>query len=73
MRVVFTLPETMKEIIKINSKSAHAYYNMGKAYLGMGIKDKAIDNIKKAWELNPFSIEIITDLKALAEKEKIDI
>lgn len=62
-----------KEIIKIDPKSSYAYYNMGKAHLEMGARDKAIDYVKKAWELNPFSIEITSDLKALAEKEKVDI
>jgi tetratricopeptide (TPR) repeat protein len=62
-----------KEIIKIKPKNAYAYYAMGKAYLEMNVKDKAVEYIKKAWELNPFSLEIITTLKDLAEKEKINI
>lgn len=59
------------EIIKISPANANAYYNMGKACIEMGNKEKAIAALKKAWELNPFSKEIITDLKALAEKDKL--
>lgn len=62
-----------KEIIEIKPKNAYAYYAMGKACLEMNVKDKAIEYIKKAWELNPFSLEIITTLKELSEKEKIEI
>ena len=62
-----------EDILRINPKNAYVYYNIGKTYLEMDVKNKAIDNIKKAWELNPFSVEITNDLKALAEKEKFDI
>lgn len=62
-----------EEIIRINPKNANAYYNIGKTYLEMDLKSDAIEHIRKAWELNPFSIEITNDLKALAEKEKFDI
>lgn len=65
--------ELYKTVVKINSSNAQAYYHMGKTYLEMGVKNQAIDSIKKAWELNPFSKEILSDLKALAEKDKFDI
>lgn len=65
--------ETYNEIVKININNANAFYNMGKTYLEMGTKDKAIAAIKKAWELNPFSKEISNDLRALAETDKFDI
>ncbi|MFZ5996782.1 MAG: response regulator [Nitrospirota bacterium] len=60
-------------ILKINANNALAYYQMGKTYLEMSSKQKAIECIKKAWELNPFSKEITADLKALAEKDRLDI
>lgn len=63
--------ELYKEILKINPSHANAYYYIGKAYLETNIKDKAIENIKKAWEFNPYSKEIIADLRALAEKDKL--
>ena len=62
-----------KDIIAITPNNANAYYNMGKTFLEMGVKDKAIESIKKAWELNPFSKEIITDLKALAERDRFEL
>lgn len=65
--------ELYKSILRINPAHADAYYYIGKTYLEMNIKDKAIENIKKAWELNPFSKEIIADLRALAEKDKISL
>lgn len=65
--------ELYKNILRITPSHANAYYYIGKAYLEMNIKDKAIENIKKAWELNPFSKEIIADLRALAEKDKISL
>ncbi len=65
--------ELYNEILRISSSNAQAYYHMGKTYLEMGIKDKAIGAITKAWELNPFSKEIFADLKALAEKDKFDL
>lgn len=65
--------EIYKEILKINPNNASAYYSMGKTFLEVGIKDKAIKALKKAWELNPHSNEITADLKALAEKDKLDI
>jgi two-component system chemotaxis response regulator CheY len=65
--------EKYEEIIKITPNSADAYYHMGKAYIEMANKNKAIEAIKKAWELNPSSREITADLRALAEKEKINL
>lgn len=64
---------TYVKILKISKNSAVAFYQMGKTYIEMSEKRKAIDCIKKAWELNPFSQEITADLKALAEKDKLDI
>lgn len=58
-----------KEIIAIAPDNANAHYNIGKTFLEMGVKDKAIEAIKKAWELNPLSKEIIADLEALIERE----
>ncbi|MEW5744623.1 MAG: response regulator [Nitrospirota bacterium] len=60
-------------VLKISRNNAGAYYQMGKTYLEMSEKRKAIESIKKAWELNPFSQEITADLKALAENDKLDI
>jgi two-component system chemotaxis response regulator CheY len=65
--------ETYAKALKININNAVAFYQMGKTYLEMSNKSKAIECIKKAWELNPFSQEITADLKALAEKDKLDI
>lgn len=65
--------ETYVKILKISKNSAAAFYQMGKTYLEISEKKKAIDCIKKAWELNPFSQEITADLKALAEKDRLDI
>lgn len=58
------------EIITISPNNAYAYYNMGKTFLEMDVKDKAIESINKARELNPFSKEIVADLKALVEKDE---
>jgi two-component system chemotaxis response regulator CheY len=60
-----------RSIISTSPDNAMIYYNMGKAYLEMGNKHNAVNAIKKAWELDPFSKEIISDLKALAEKDKV--
>lgn len=60
-----------REILKISPDNANVYYNMGKTYLEKGDKAQAIECIKKAWELNPFSKEITADLRALAEKDRI--
>lgn len=60
-----------REILKISPDNANVYYNMGKTYLEKGDKVQAIECIKKAWELNPFSKEITADLRALAEKDRI--
>ncbi len=65
--------EVYKELIKIKPKNAFAYYALGKVYLEMNARGKGINCVKKAWELNPFSVEITTTLKSLAEKEKIEI
>lgn len=61
------------ECLKIAPDNALAYYNMSKAYLEMSDKKNAIENMKKAWALNPHSKEITADLKALAEKNRLDI
>lgn len=60
-----------KSVISTSPDNASVYYDMGKAYLEMGNKQNAVSAIKKAWELNPFSKEITSDLKALAEKDKV--
>ena len=60
-----------REVLHTSPDNAVVYYNMGKAYLEMSNKQRAIESIKKAWELNPFSKEITSDLKALAEKDKL--
>jgi len=57
------------ECLEIAPNNALAYYNMSKTYLEMADKKNALDTMKKAWELNPHSKEIATDLKALAEKD----
>ena len=59
------------KIIDINNDNSEAYYEMGKTFLEMGNKQKAIENMKKAWELNPFSKEITSDLRALARQDKV--
>ncbi|MBF0329182.1 MAG: tetratricopeptide repeat protein [Nitrospirae bacterium] len=61
------------EILKINSDNANAYYNMGKAYLELGEKESAINAMRKAWELNPFSSQITQDLRALAQAGKVSL
>ncbi|MCE5312204.1 MAG: response regulator [Nitrospiraceae bacterium] len=65
--------DVYQNMLRITPNNAAIYYNMGKAYIEMGVKDKAIQSMKKAWELNPFSKEITTDLKALAEKDRFDL
>ncbi|MBI3592903.1 MAG: tetratricopeptide repeat protein [Nitrospirae bacterium] len=65
--------EVYREILSITPDNSNVYYNIGKTYLEMGNKAEAIDAMKKAWALNPFSQEITADLKALAEKDKLDI
>ncbi|MBN2655287.1 MAG: DUF3808 domain-containing protein [Nitrospirae bacterium] len=60
-------------MLRITPNNAAIHYNIGKAYIEMGVKNKAIQAMKKAWELNPFSKEITTDLKALAEKDRFDL
>ncbi|MDX9714665.1 MAG: tetratricopeptide repeat protein [Dissulfurispiraceae bacterium] len=62
-----------ENMLRIAPNNAAIHYNMGKAYIEMGVKNKAIQSMKKAWELNPFSKEITTDLKALAEKDRFDL
>lgn len=65
--------DVYSSMIRITPNNAAIYYNMGKAYIEMGVKNKAIESMKKAWELNPFSKEITKDLKALAEKDRFDL
>lgn len=65
--------ELYKECLKISPDSAIVYYSMGKTYLEMADKKNAIVSMKKAWALNPSSKEITADLKALAEKERLNL
>lgn len=60
-------------IVNISKESADTYYEMGKTFLEMGEKQKAIECMKKAWELNPFSQQITADLRALARQDKFTI
>jgi two-component system chemotaxis response regulator CheY len=59
------------KILDISPENSEVYYEMGKTFLEMGQKNKAIENIKKAWELNPFSQQITADLRALARSDKV--
>lgn len=59
------------KILEVNHDNSEAYYEMSKTYLEMGNKQKAIENMKKAWELNPFSKQITADLRALARQDKV--
>jgi two-component system chemotaxis response regulator CheY len=65
--------ELYRTILRITTDNAEVYYKMGKTFMEMGDKSKAIESMKKAWELNPFSQEITADLKALAQQDKIGI
>ncbi len=65
--------ELYKECLKIVPESAATFYYMGKTYLEMSDKKNAIASMKKAWALNPHSREITADLKALAEKTRLDL
>ncbi|MBF0506156.1 MAG: tetratricopeptide repeat protein [Nitrospirae bacterium] len=62
-----------KECLKIVPESASTFYCIGKTYLEMSDKKNAIAAIKKAWALNPHSREITADLKALAEKNRLNL
>lgn len=65
--------ELYRACLKIAPDEAQFFYSMGKTYLEMADKKSAIDALKKAWALNPHSKEITADLKALAEKDRINL
>ena len=65
--------ELYGKIISLNPNNSSIYHYIGKTYIEMGDKKLAIRAITKAWELNPASKEITNDLKALAEKDKINL
>jgi len=55
------LPEVIylfEKIVSINPVRYTAYFNLGKAYVGMGLYEKAIQNLLKAIEINPDDKEI---------------
>ena len=55
------LPEVIylfEKIVSINPDRYTAYFNLGKAYVGMGLYEKAIQNLLKAIEINPDDKEI---------------
>lgn len=60
-------------VLRITTDDAEVYYQVGKTFLEMGDKALAVEAIKKAWELNPFSQEITADLKALAQQDKLGL
>ncbi|MCX8027043.1 MAG: tetratricopeptide repeat protein [Thermodesulfovibrionales bacterium] len=60
-------------ILTISKENADTYYEMGKTFLEMGQKQKAIECMKKAWELNPYSQQITADLRALARQDKFTL
>jgi two-component system, chemotaxis family, chemotaxis protein CheY len=62
-----------QEILFIMPNNADIYHAIGKTYLEMSDKTAAIGAITKAWEINPASKEITRDLRALAEKQKLDL
>jgi two-component system, chemotaxis family, chemotaxis protein CheY len=64
---------TYSEILNVIPHNADIYHAMGKTYLEMGEKNTAIENITKAWEINPTSKEITRELRALAKTEKIKL
>ncbi|HCL81925.1 MAG TPA: hypothetical protein DHW81_06825, partial [Nitrospiraceae bacterium] len=61
------------EILVIIPDNAVIHHSVGKTHLEMGNRVKATEAIKRAWELNPFSMEITADLKTLAESGKVDL
>ncbi|MGD0283466.1 MAG: tetratricopeptide repeat protein [Dissulfurispiraceae bacterium] len=65
--------ELYKDCLKIAPDNAIIYYNMSKTHLEMADKINAIETMKTAWRLNPHSKEITADLKALAEKERLNL
>jgi two-component system, chemotaxis family, chemotaxis protein CheY len=65
--------EIYRQILFLTPHNADIYHFIGKTYLEMGEKDAAIEAITKAWEINPASKEITRDLRALAEKQKIEL
>ncbi|MFQ3573011.1 MAG: tetratricopeptide repeat protein [Thermodesulfovibrionales bacterium] len=60
-------------ILEISKEDADIYYEMGKSFIELGDKKKAIECMKKAWELNPYSQQITSDLRALARQDKFAI
>jgi len=62
-----------QEILFILPHNADIYHFIGKTYLEMGDKTAAISSITRAWEINPSSREITRDLRALAEKQKLNL
>ena len=62
-----------QEILLITPHNSDIYHFIGKTYLEMGDKIAAIASITRAWEINPSSKEITRDLRALAEKQKINL
>jgi two-component system chemotaxis response regulator CheY len=62
-----------QEILFIMPNNADIYHFIGKTYLEMGDKTAAIGSMTKAWEINPASKTITRDLRALAEKHKLNL
>ncbi|MFO0754267.1 MAG: response regulator [Thermodesulfovibrionales bacterium] len=65
--------ETYARILETAPGNADIHYSIGKTYLEMGAKDKAVRALKDAWALNPFSKKITSDLKALAQQDKLGL
>ncbi|MGO9612414.1 MAG: ATPase, T2SS/T4P/T4SS family [Dissulfurispiraceae bacterium] len=61
------------KMLEINTGDADIYFKLGKTYMDMGVFDKAMEYIKKAWEYNPSSQKISDVLKELSKTYKISI
>jgi len=55
----------LKMALDDRPRSAHAYCNIGFAYLGLGRLDKAMDSFKRATALDPFNLNAVVSLADL--------
>jgi type IV pilus assembly protein PilB len=61
------------QMLEFDNTRSDTHYGLGKIYLEMGMIDKAIEHIKRAWGLSPSSQEITDCLKELSKSYRITI